>query len=204
MPGPAAQGLLGEDTTRLLGSFVLARAWQAATHRARTGQADRRTLPCTSTNARTSCTLPHGLEDMLAEARAYAVCLCLVHQNLAQLGRELREGISANARNKIIFTVLPEDARDLERHVMPGLSAHDLSHLGAFQAAARLVAGPTSSPRSPCAPCPCRPPIPGRADGDPRRRPRRRRRPPDQPAAGHARRAPHPRRPAAAPPEDTP
>jgi hypothetical protein len=32
------KGLLGDDTARLLGSFVVARVWQAATARARTGQ----------------------------------------------------------------------------------------------------------------------------------------------------------------------
>jgi hypothetical protein len=29
------KGLLGEETSRLLGSFVLSKVWQAATHRAR-------------------------------------------------------------------------------------------------------------------------------------------------------------------------
>jgi DNA helicase HerA-like ATPase len=104
------------------------------------------------------------MEDMLAEARAYAVSLCLVHQNLAQLGRELREGISANARNKIIFTVSPEDARALERHVTPSLSGHDLAHLGAFQAAARLVVGAAEQPAFTMRTLPLPPPIPGRAE----------------------------------------
>ena len=35
------KGLLGEDTTRLLGSVILASAWRAATRRARAGQAER-------------------------------------------------------------------------------------------------------------------------------------------------------------------
>jgi hypothetical protein len=78
---------------------------------------------------------------MLAEARAYRLSVTLAHQNLAQLPADLREGISANARSQVIFAVSPEDARILERHVAPRLSAHDLSHLGGFQAAARLVAG---------------------------------------------------------------
>ena len=157
------KGLLGEDTTRLLGSVILASAWQAATRRARTSQGERQDCCLYIDECHNFLSLPHGMEDMLAEARAYAVSLCLVNQNLAQLGRELREGISANARNKIIFTVSPEDGRALERHVTPGLSGHDLSHLGAFQAAARLVVGQAEQPAFTMRTLPLPPPVPGRA-----------------------------------------
>jgi Helicase HerA, central domain/TraM recognition site of TraD and TraG len=158
------KGVLGEDTTRLLGSVILARAWQAATQRARAGHSARKDACLYIDECHNFLSLPHGMEDMLAEARAYAVSLCLVHQNLAQLGRELREGISANARNKVIFTVSPEDARVLERHVQPVLSAHDLAHLGAFQAAARLVAGAAEQPAFTMRTLPLPPPVPGRAE----------------------------------------
>jgi DNA helicase HerA-like ATPase len=145
------KGLLGDDTTRLLGSVILARAWQA----------ERRDCCLYIDECHNFLSLPHGMEDMLAEARAYAVSLCLVHQNLAQLGRELREGISANARNKVIFTVSPEDGHALERHVMPGLNGHDLSHLGAYQAAARLVTGSAEQPAFTLRTLPLPPPVPG-------------------------------------------
>jgi hypothetical protein len=158
------KGMLGEDTTRLLGSVILARAWQAATQRARAGHSARKDACLYIDECHNFLSLPHGMEDMLAEARAYAVSLCLVHQNLAQLSRELREGISANARNKIIFTVSPEDARALERHVQPGLSGHDLAHLGAFQAAARLVAGAAEQPAFTMRTLQLPPPVPGRAE----------------------------------------
>ena len=83
--------------------------------------------------------LPYGIPEILAEARGLRLSLTLAHQNLAQLPRDLREGISANARNKIIFTVGPDDARVLARHTLPHLGEHDLAHLDAFHAAARLV-----------------------------------------------------------------
>ncbi len=35
------KGLLGDDTSRLLGSFLVAQIWQAATHQSRHGQASR-------------------------------------------------------------------------------------------------------------------------------------------------------------------
>jgi hypothetical protein len=47
--------------------------------------------------------------------------------------------LSANARNKIYFSCSPEDAHQLARHTLPELDEHDLSHLDAYTAAARLV-----------------------------------------------------------------
>ena len=76
---------------------------------------------------------------MLAEARGFRVGLTLAHQNLAQLPPELREGINTNARNKIMFSVSPDDATHLARHTLPELNPHDLAHLDAFHAAARLL-----------------------------------------------------------------
>ena len=100
---------------------------------------------------------------MLAEARAYRLSVTMAHQNLAQLPPDLRQGISANARSQVIFSVSPEDARDLERHTAPVLTAHDLSHLGAYQAAARLVAGRAETPAFTFRTQPLPPAVPGRA-----------------------------------------
>jgi hypothetical protein len=78
---------------------------------------------------------------MLAEARGYHLSLLLAHQNLTQLPRETQLALSANARNKLYFSCSPEDAHQLGRHTMPELTEHDLSHLDAYTAAARLVVG---------------------------------------------------------------
>jgi hypothetical protein len=76
---------------------------------------------------------------MLAEARGFRVSMTLAHQHLGQLTRELKEGISTNARSKVFFNASPEDARELSRHTAPRLSEHDLAHLGVYHVAARLV-----------------------------------------------------------------
>jgi hypothetical protein len=65
--------------------------------------------------------------------------MTLAHQHLGQLPRELREGMSTNARSKIFFNASPEDARELSRHSAPRVSDHDLAHLGVYHAAVRLV-----------------------------------------------------------------
>ncbi len=158
------KGILGEDTARLLGSFVVAQVWQAATHRARLGQPARVDAALYVDECQNFLTLPRSFDEMLAEARGYRLSLVLAHQHLAQLPRDLREGISANARSKMLFNLSPEDARTLERHVAPELSAHDLSHLAAYTAAARLVVGGAETPAFTIATDPAPPAIAGRAE----------------------------------------
>jgi hypothetical protein len=157
------KGVLGEDTARLLGAFVIAKTWQAATARAANGEQARTDAALYLDEFHNVLHLPYAYEELLAEARGYRLALTLAHHNLAQLPRELREAVSANARTKLFFTVSPEDAHTLERHVAPELGAHDLSHLGAFQAAARLVVGGVEVPACTLVTRPLPPPVPGRA-----------------------------------------
>ena len=56
---------------------------------------------------------------MLAEARGYGLSMVLAHQHLAQLPRDLRDAVSANARTKVWFSMSPEDAHTLARHAPP-------------------------------------------------------------------------------------
>ena len=141
------EGTLGLETTRLLGSLLVARAWQAATARAALPEHARAHAALYLDECQQFLNMPVPMEDLLAQARGYRLSLVLAHQNLAQLPRELREAISANAASKLFFQVSPEDAHTLERHVYPHLTAHDLAHLGPFTAAARLhVNGAPTAP----------------------------------------------------------
>jgi hypothetical protein len=133
------KGQIGEETARLMGSFVLASAWQAATGRIRLAEPDRRDAVCYVDEAHNFLNLPGSVGDMLAEARGYHFGMVLAHQNLAQMPRDTQLAISANARNKIFFSCAPEDAHQLARHTMPELDEHDVSHMDAFRAACRLV-----------------------------------------------------------------
>jgi hypothetical protein len=157
------KGALGEETTRLIGSLVVAQAWQATTRRAQLPQRERRDASLVIDECHNFLHLPYPLEDMLAEARGFRVSLTLAHQHLGQLPRELREAISTNTRNKIFFTASPEDARDLSRHTTPRISEHDLAHLGAYHAAARLVLDGEHAEPFTLTTQPLPPAIPGRA-----------------------------------------
>jgi len=133
------KGLLGEDTSRLLGSLILAKVWQAATARASVPVEARRDCAVFLDECQNFLTLASSLDTMLAEARKYRLSMVLAHQDLAQFPRDLLAAVSANARNKVYFTCSPEDARVLGRHTLPELDEHDLCHLDAYTAATRLV-----------------------------------------------------------------
>ena len=133
------KGQIGEETAKLMGSFVLASVWQAATARARIPEDQRRDASVYIDEAHNVLNLAGSVGDMLAEARGYHLSLVLAHQNLSQLPRETQLALSANARNKIFFNCSPEDAHQLARHTLPELDEHDLSHLDAYTTATRLV-----------------------------------------------------------------
>ncbi|GAA5141805.1 hypothetical protein GCM10023320_81320 [Pseudonocardia adelaidensis] len=140
------KGRLGDDTTRLIGSLILAQAWQATTARAHQPAFTRADASLVLDECQNFLNLPYTIEEMLAEARGFHVSITLANQHLAQLPRPLRDGIATNARNKIIFSVSPDDARDLARHTRPELSEHDLANLDGFHAAARLIVNGATTP----------------------------------------------------------
>ena len=133
------KGVLGDDTTRLVGSLLLAGLWQAATARAALPEDRRLDAAVYVDECQNFLHLPGSLDDVLAEARGYHLALTLAHQHLGQLPADLAEGVAANARNKVFFGVSPDDARVLARHVGPYLGPEDLAHLDRYQVACRLV-----------------------------------------------------------------
>ena len=133
------KGTLGEDSAKLLGSFIVAKVWQTASSRASLSPEARRDCSLVVDECQNFLNLPRSFDEIAAEARKYRLSLVLAHQHLAQLHRSLADGLSANMRNKLLFKLSPEDARVLERHVLPNLTAHDLANLGAYQLAGRLM-----------------------------------------------------------------
>ncbi|NJP30759.1 type IV secretory system conjugative DNA transfer family protein [Micromonospora thermarum] len=135
------KGILGEETTRILGSLIVARVWQAAIARASIPEDQRKDAVLYADECQNFLTLPGSVGDMLAEARGFRLGLVLAHQDLAQLPKDVAAAVSANARSKLFFTVDPADARELSRHTKPELDEHDLAHLDVYTAAARLLVG---------------------------------------------------------------
>ncbi|GAA4898517.1 type IV secretory system conjugative DNA transfer family protein [Streptomonospora salina] len=157
------KGALGEDTSSLIGALGLAATWQAVTARIHRPEQDRADVAAYIDEAHNFLLQPGSLADMLAEARGYRLSMTLAHQELGQLPAELRKALAANARSKVFFTCSPEDAAGLEAHTLPGLGTHDLTHLGEYQAAARLLVGTTERPVHTLRTRPLPPPVTGRA-----------------------------------------
>lgn len=134
------KGSLGEETSRLLGALLVARVWQQILARSRQPETQRRDCALYVDEVHNYLALPRSFEDLLAEARGYRLSLGLAHQHLGQLPKQMADALSANARTKLVFTCSPEDARTLERHFAPELTAHDLANLARYQAACRTLA----------------------------------------------------------------
>ncbi|WP_144118351.1 type IV secretory system conjugative DNA transfer family protein [Catellatospora sichuanensis] len=135
------KGILGEETSRILGSLIVARVWQAAIARASIPEDQRKDACLYIDECQNFLTLPGSVGDMLAEARGFRLGLVLAHQDLAQLPKDIAAAVSANARSKLFFNVDPGDARELSRHTKPEMDEHDLAHLDVYTAAARLLVG---------------------------------------------------------------
>ena len=133
------KGTLGEETSRILGSLIVARVWQAAIARAAIPESERKDATLYVDEVQNFLTLPGSVGDMLAEARGYRLGLVMAHQDLAQLPKDIAAAVSANARSKVFFNVDPADARELSRHTKPEIDEHDLAHLDVFTATARLL-----------------------------------------------------------------
>jgi hypothetical protein len=121
---------------RLLGSFVVAKVWQTATHRARLGQSARVDASLVVDECQNFLHLPRSFDEMLAEARGYRLSMVLAHQHLGQLPKELRETISANARTKVWFSMSPEDAHALSGSTPDGRRPRSSSALPGLRGAA--------------------------------------------------------------------
>jgi hypothetical protein len=133
------KGSLGEQTSKLLGSLVVSRAWTAAMERVNVPEKDRPDCSLYIDEVHNYLSIPTSLEQMLAEARAFHMAMCMAHQSLSQLPQDMREGLGANARNKIYFRLEAGDSRQVERDVEPVVNSNDLNSLDAYMTISRLV-----------------------------------------------------------------
>jgi len=141
-----SKGTLGEDAAALLGATVLAALWQAVQARAALPPKQRTPVFCFVDEFQDYLRLPTHLADVLAQARAYGLGLTLAHQHLGQLSPEVRHGVAANARSRVVFQTAADDARVLAREFAPYLGPTDLQGLGAYEAVLAASAGSQVAP----------------------------------------------------------
>jgi hypothetical protein len=142
------KGLIGAETATLLGCLVLTSLWQAATERARLPLSQRHPFGLYVDEVQDFGAAPIPWDEMFAQGRKYGLALSVAHQNLAQLPRDLREVVLANARSKVVFALSASDAKVMEHLFAPALSAADLGALSAHTIAAQVALDNGSTARA--------------------------------------------------------
>ncbi|MBM7502927.1 type IV secretory system conjugative DNA transfer family protein [Agromyces aurantiacus] len=139
---PLNDALLGAGASKLLGSLVVAELFLAATERAAEKDPMKRPGFVYVDEVQNYLHLPTSVGDAMSVFRSYGVGLHVAHQYREQLPPGMRAGFDVNARSKICFTLLPDDARDMARQA-PGLTANDFQTLPKYHIYAHLLAGGT-------------------------------------------------------------
>ena len=137
---PLNRGTVGAESARLLGSLVVGLTWTLALSRANVAPERRHLVSLYIDELQDYLTLPTDLSDALAQARGLGVGITMAHQYRAQLPYEIRAGVDANARNKIIFGLNASDAREIAT-MAPGLEALDFMLLPRYQIYTNFMSG---------------------------------------------------------------
>lgn len=129
---PLNKGIVGGETARLLGSLIVGLTWTLALSRANIPPERRHIVSVYIDELQDYLSLPTDLSDALAQARGLGVGMTLAHQYRDQLPTEIRAGIDANCRNKIVFGLNAKDAKDMAA-MAPELTAEDFMALPRYQ-----------------------------------------------------------------------
>nr|WP_325239685.1 type IV secretory system conjugative DNA transfer family protein [uncultured Oscillibacter sp.] len=129
---PLNRGIVGGEAGKLLGSLIVGLTWTLALSRANLPPERRHLVSVYIDELQDYLSLPTDLSDALAQARGLGVGMTLAHQYRDQLPPEVRAGVDANCRNKIVFGLNSKDAKDMAA-MAPELSAEDFMVLPRYQ-----------------------------------------------------------------------
>jgi hypothetical protein len=134
---PLNKGIVGAENARLLGSLIVGLTWTLALSRANLPPERRYLVSVFIDELQDYLALPTNLSDALSQARSLGVGITMAHQYRTQLTPDIRAGIDANARNKVIFGLNATDARDMAQQA-PELTGEDFMRLPRFGVYASL------------------------------------------------------------------
>lgn len=110
---PLNRGLIGAESARLLGSLIVGLTWSLALSRANVAPEKRHVVSVYIDELQDYLSLPTSFSDALAQARGLGVAYTVAHQYRGQLPPDIKAGIDANCRNKIVFGLNSDDAKDM-------------------------------------------------------------------------------------------
>ena len=129
---PLNRGLVGAESARLLGSLIVGLTWSLALTRANVAPEKRHTVSIFIDELQDYLALPTSFSDALAQARGLGVGYTVAHQYRGQLPPDIKAGIDANTRNKIVFGLNSDDAKDMAAQA-PELEPLDFMTLPRYQ-----------------------------------------------------------------------
>ena len=125
---PLNRGLIGAESAKLLGSLIVGLTWTLALSRAKIPPEKRHIVSVFIDELQDYLALPTSFSDGLAQARGLGVAFTVAHQYRGQLPPDIKTGIDANCRNKIVFGLTSDDAKDMAKEA-PDLSPLDFMRL---------------------------------------------------------------------------
>ncbi len=136
-----SKGLIGEDTSALLGAMLITRLQLAAMSRVDIPEEERKDFYLYVDEFQNFAT--EAFANILSEARKYRLDLILAHQYIAQLVTEtttkVRDAVFGNVGTLISFRVGAQDAEYLEKEFVPEFSTQDLVNLDFAQIYLKLM-----------------------------------------------------------------
>lgn len=123
-----SKGKLGEENSSFFGAIFITKIKQAGMQRAAIPESERKELYLYVDEFHNVVTTT--FENLMSEARKYAIYLTVAHQYLGQLMKQVRESVLGNVATIIIFRVGGEDARSLESDMAPLFKTKDMINLG--------------------------------------------------------------------------
>lgn len=141
---PLNRGLIGAESARLLGSLIVGLTWTLALSRANIAPEKRHMVSIYIDELQDYLSLPTSFSDALAQARGLGVAYTVAHQYRGQLPPDVKAGIDANCRNKIIFGLNSDDAKDMAAQA-PELEALDFMTLPRYHIYTALQSGGKNS-----------------------------------------------------------
>jgi hypothetical protein len=141
---PLNKGVIGSESAKLLGSLIVSQMWTLTLSRAALPPKQRQLISVYIDELQDYLSLPTDFSDALAQARGLGVGLTLAHQYREQLPPEIRAGVDANARNKIVFGLNISDAKSMAA-MAPELEPVDFMSLPRYQVYTSFMSGGKST-----------------------------------------------------------
>ena len=123
-----SKGKIGEENSSFFGSMFLTKIKQAGMARAKIDAKDRKDFYLYVDEFQNVVT--DTFENLLSEARKYAICMTMAHQYVSQIPEKVEAAVLGNVGSMIIFRVGGDDAVKLKPELAPIFDVKDMINLG--------------------------------------------------------------------------